>query len=291
MVKTAIFAALLTGVLSARPAHAAPPPSFPGEIITIVSSDNWQIGANYLKASPGQPVLVMLHSLRRDRKEWLSLALAAQREGLGVLAIDLRGHGESVNAPGGQQISFQSFKPQGTDNEFNQMLKDADSAIGYLVQQGVPEGDIILFGAGIGANIAVRAAAVHPQLRMMALLSPSLTAKDILTVNPIRVYGDRPMLLLTSDDSDKAFKEVLILRNIAVLSAKVNPRRITFITLPKGQAGALLNTATIGQILQWIQTPERPEEAVGVSSGTAVSSQTGAAQNEDSTDVGINEDE
>lgn len=289
--KSAPLLALLACALLCGGVSAAPPAPFPGEIITIVSEDNWQLGANYLKPEPGRPVLLLLHSLRRDRKEWLPLALEAQREGFGLLAIDLRGHGESINAPGGQQISFQSFKPQGTDNEFNQMLKDADSAIGYLVQQGVNEADIILLGAGIGANTAVRAAAVHPQLRMMGLLSPSLTAKDILTVNPIRVYGDRPLLLMTSSDSDKSFKEVLILRSIALLSAKVNPRRITFIALPKGQAGALLNSATIGQILQWVKTPERPEEAVGVSSGTASATQDGAAQSEDSIDVGINEDE
>lgn len=90
----------------------------------------------YLRPGDGQldshdaPLLAMLHDL-----------------GLNVLAFDYRGYGRSGSKPHPSE---------------ERMEHDADSAWAYLTGlRNIPENHILVYGAGVGASLAVSLAAMH----------------------------------------------------------------------------------------------------------------------------------
>src|SRR6266496_4725493 len=91
--------------------------------------------------------IILLHMLGRDRNDWNPFAstLSNSTNGYAALAIDLRGHGESVNQ-NGKAISFQSFTP----DDFNKMMLDIKAAKKFLVtQKGINPNNIAIVGASI----------------------------------------------------------------------------------------------------------------------------------------------
>lgn len=85
----------------------------------------------------------------------------------------MRGHGKSVNQNG----TFQSFTP----NDFNKMKLDVKAAKQFLVtQKGINPKNIAIVGASIGANVALKYAAVDPSIKAVVLLSPGLHYKGVI---------------------------------------------------------------------------------------------------------------
>ena len=57
-----------------------------------------------------------------------------------------------------------------------------------------------------GASVAVLSAASDPQVRSLALLSPSLEYRGLRTEQPLRKYGSRPALLVVSSEDPYALR-------------------------------------------------------------------------------------
>ena len=95
--------------------------------------------------------------LDRSRREWDALAQRLASEGIGALALDLRGHGESAAAPRRRQS--QSTTPR--------WCCDVRAARRYLAQRSdVQQTRVGITGASLGANLAALAAsadAIHRQ--------------------------------------------------------------------------------------------------------------------------------
>ncbi len=229
------------------------------EDVVLNTVDNWEIFARYVKPLEDNPVIILLHSRGQNRGAWTSFTDSLSHWGYGHLALDFRGHGFSITQPSGSTVTYKSFSRTGMDNEFNKMTRDVEAAIQYLLEQNVPEEKIILMGAGLGANIAIKVAAVHHLIPMIAVLSPSLNAyRDVLTVNPLRVYGKRPILLITSSSHDRFFREFVLLNDIARLSA--GALKVTSIIRPKESGTGLLGKLVTLKIFEWLRNPERPPE-------------------------------
>ena len=91
-----------------------------------------------------------------------------------VLAIDLRGHGESTKQ-GDKTLDFRSF----TDQEHQASIKDVEAAVDFLKSKSITT--IYTAGASIGANLALQYQAEHPEVRKSVLLSPGTNYKGLLT--------------------------------------------------------------------------------------------------------------
>ncbi|MFA5161719.1 MAG: alpha/beta fold hydrolase [Elusimicrobiales bacterium] len=232
---------------------------FAGPDIILAAADNWKTAASYFSPSGSRPVVMLLHSIGRNKNDWKPLAAELARQGFGYIALDLRGHGASIKDPSGAPTAWRNFRRAGTDNEFNLMTRDIEAAISFLAAQGIDESRVALIGAGLGANLAVKFAAMHPQVAMTALLSPTLNAsRDVLAVNPMRVYGSRPLLMLCAANDPRVFQEALILYNIAKFGT--GSSRTVFMTAAKGPSWRLLSRQMIAVLLQWLKTPEMPPE-------------------------------
>ncbi|MDD5629540.1 MAG: alpha/beta fold hydrolase [Elusimicrobia bacterium] len=135
--------------------------------VSFKTADGWTIRADYQPPKEGRPVAVLVHGVAAGKSEWQPLAAELARRGIGSLALDLRGHGESVQGPAGQ-TDFTGFDAA---REWPKAVQDIAAAAAFLKKRGVGAGRVGYVGASIGANLASGA---RPRPRFLVLLSPGL---------------------------------------------------------------------------------------------------------------------
>jgi uncharacterized protein len=144
--------------------------------------DGWLIAA----ANPSAPTALVLHAADGSIADALSRILTLRNAGLNVLLFDYRGYGRSA----GQHPTQLS------------MQQDADSALNFLTStQHIAPQNIILYGQGIGAALAVRLAAEHRDIPAIILDAPDGDLTDrvvrdahswLIPVRPL-FYEDFPL--------------------------------------------------------------------------------------------------
>jgi pimeloyl-ACP methyl ester carboxylesterase len=144
--------------------------------VSFLTTDGWAIKGT-LYSAPGHSIL-LLHGLGDHRAAWTEYARVLQNEGYNVLAIDMRGHGESTKK-GNETRTWQRFSVQ----DFKSMTKDIAAAQIYLKGE-----NISVIGASIGANIALNYAAQSSKISALVLLSPGLNYQDVTTEDAMRLY-------------------------------------------------------------------------------------------------------
>jgi alpha-beta hydrolase superfamily lysophospholipase len=146
-------------------------------------------GTWYEPSSRPAPAVILVHMLQKSRRDWDFLASRLAGEGIGALAFDLRGHGESSGGGG----------------DYAAMVQDVRAARRFLAgRSDVTPSRIAIAGASIGANLAALAAADDPTIVSLVLLSPSLDYRGLRIEAAVRKYGARPVLLVVSDDDGYA---------------------------------------------------------------------------------------
>ena len=145
-------------------------------------------------AKEAWPVVILLPKMASDRKSWGDFPKKLSAAGYAVLAMDQRGHGESV-WQGKKRKVFSKF----TNREFARMVTDLDAVLAVLSKQRKADiTRVAVYGASIGANVALVYASSHPEVKAAALLSPGLDYKGITTSDAAAVYGNRPALIVAA---------------------------------------------------------------------------------------------
>jgi len=203
----------LLGVLVLGIAHLVVPIQAAAHRVMLRTDDGVSLVASwYEPASRPAPAVVLVHMLQRSRKDWDSFASRLAADGIGALAVDLRGHGESQGSAG-ENLSL--------------MLQDVKAARRHLATQvEVNHARIGLAGASAGANLVALEASADTGTASLALLSPSLDYRGLRIEAAVRKYGSRPLLLVAGDDDPYALRsakdlqkagsgirELLVLRN------------------------------------------------------------------------------
>lgn len=171
--------------------------------VTIRTDDGISLaGTWYEPSARSAPAVILVHMLHRSRRDWEGIASNLASEGIGALAIDLRGHGESSGAAGDEV-------------DYSAMVRDVSAARRYLASRGdVQASRIGIAGASIGASLAVLEAAGDPSIASLALLSPSLDYRGLRIEAAFKKYGARPVLFVSSDDDPYATRSVKDLKKI-----------------------------------------------------------------------------
>lgn len=147
----------------------------------------------YEPSSRPAPAVIFVHMLHRSRRDWDQIASRLASEGVGALAIDLRGHGDS-----GGSLPL----PDG----FAAFVQDVKAARRYLAgRPDVQQGRIGMAGASLGANVAALHAATDPSVGSLALLSPTLDYRGLRIADALKKFT-RPALLVASDDDSYALR-------------------------------------------------------------------------------------
>ena len=164
------------------------------------------IGTFYPVQGDSVPVVLLLPGYGKTRDEWAGFASYLQRNGIAALAIDLRGQGEStrqMTAEGVRAIQYQQF----TTQDFRNMQLDVEAAVSWLQDQpGIRKDGIAIAGASMGANVALRYAAVDEDIAAILLLSPGINYRGLRTDDVITNVGKRPLRIVVSRYDPFAFE-------------------------------------------------------------------------------------
>lgn len=157
-----------------------------GERVSFSTSDGVIIvGTLYKSGKEKSPVVLCLHQWMSDKTSYGSIADKFVEAGISVLAIDMRGFGESIKKTSGKTVESDRL----ADN-------DVDAAIQFIKNQKSIDPDRIgILGASYGASNALIYASNHPGIKATGLLSPGLNYFNVLpTEDVIRKFGDRPLM-------------------------------------------------------------------------------------------------
>ncbi len=264
MLKAVLLVATMSLVSSAAPVKAVKPagPSLPGEPVELKTVDGWALKAMFAPSVPGKMTLLLLHGTGQRKEDWKRLAFPLIRAGYGVMAVDLRGHGESRVSPSGEEMTWKKLRATPTANDFADMSRDAEAAVAWLSGQGVPEDSIGLIGSEVGGSIAIRFAATHQKVPLVVMLSPGMRWQEVLTPNALRALKrpiPTPVLMVYSEADKRTAKEVPILYSFAKFA--VGPRHATLISVPQERGTRMFKAQRplVGQVIDWLGDPILPE--------------------------------
>ena len=148
----------------AAAAALAAPAAAQSRDVDLTGADGTNLKATYM--SPGQPgpAMLLVHQCNMDRTSWSGIASQLVDAGVHVLALDLRGFGESDGAPM-REVGFPTFMQQSPG--------DVDVAFDYLAgQAGVDAERMGAGGASCGAMLTADLAARRDVEALMLLSGP-----------------------------------------------------------------------------------------------------------------------
>jgi pimeloyl-ACP methyl ester carboxylesterase len=115
------------------------------------------------------PAALLVHGHGGNRVAFETLADALARSGMAVLAIDLRGHGQSVTA----DSDWSKLDAAGQANLWTFAVRDLEAAVGWLrARPEVLSTGLNLFGYGGGAGLAAHFALSDESVRSLTLIEP-----------------------------------------------------------------------------------------------------------------------
>ncbi|MGE3841864.1 MAG: alpha/beta hydrolase [Vicinamibacterales bacterium] len=224
---------LLVALVASGPAAAAE------TRVAFLTSDGVAIAGTYYEPSRRPaPMVLLLHMPTRNRADWTSVGRRFADVGVGTLAIDLRGHGESgAGAESEPAAALESS------------LRDVEAALAWLSRrpEAIP-GRVGLVGASAGANLAVLAAAADPSVHAVVLLSVTLDFRGLRTAAGFQKLGTRPALLIASREDSYAA------RSARELSSKV-PTLHEFWLLEEAGHGSVIMTRRpdlVSSMVDWL---------------------------------------
>ncbi len=91
--------------------------------VEIITGDGIKLVGNHYKFKKGSPGISLFHMMPAAKESFDNFARKLNEAGMGVVAIDLRGHGKSQDGPEG----YKSFK----DEEHQRSIDDIRAAVDF----------------------------------------------------------------------------------------------------------------------------------------------------------------
>jgi dienelactone hydrolase len=185
-------------------AHAAPGAETP-QVVTFQASDGMRLTADYFPPPEDlrslAPMVILLHMYRSDRHAWQPLIRPLHEAGFAVLAVDLRGHGDSATTETRQRVLDRDPKL------FREMQNDLRGAYDFLAAQPrVDRARFALVGASVGCSVALQYAARDRSVDAVVCLSPGLDYLGLDSAGDIaQITGRRLLLIATEDEKDAVY--------------------------------------------------------------------------------------
>ena len=201
MFRTMILAAVLATPISAlstnRPAEKA---------VELQTSDSQQLSATYFppkrkksEKSPA-PGVLLVHDAGGDRHQLDDVAIRLQKSGFGVLAVDLRGHGDSSE----KGKDWTDLGEDERNRSWALATRDIEAAGQWLLaQEEIHSTNLSLVGLGSGCALTVRHARRDENVRCVVLLAPN--AKDFgfdVAADLLKIEGLPTYVVTAKDDED-----------------------------------------------------------------------------------------
>lgn len=177
------------------------------ETVIIITKDGVRLVGDYYPAgAENVSAVLLLHMMPATKKSWADFAEKLNEAGINALAIDLRGHGDSLNKSDGTYLNYKNF----SNAEHQSSMHDVEASVDFLKQKGVKK--IFVIGASIGANLALQYAAEHSDIRAAILLSPGLDYRGVATADlPQRLHAVQAVYYVASSEDSYSADSVRML--------------------------------------------------------------------------------
>ena len=183
--------------------------------ISFLTNDGVEIVGTFERPPKATSAALCLHMMPADRTSWLGLQEGLAARNVASLAIDLRGHGESISK-GGARIDYRRF----TEQEHQASQEDVSGALAWLEAQGFSKDRVAVVGGSIGANLALRAAASH-SLLTVCLLSPGENYRGVTTYDAARnLKNPQALLVVASEDDAESYDDSERIMELAQIADK-----------------------------------------------------------------------
>jgi len=216
MKKILLLVLLFTFTLGLLPTQAAT------KAFQYPAKDGFNMTGNiYLPTVPvGKkvPLVILLHAIGSSKADWMNLPDLIAEKGYACLALDLRGHGQSVLNGKLKQRSWLYF----TDKDYAKYPQDVLLAVDMVKTEYAKKIDtnrIIFVGNNIGANTAVLAASKlnrkGPVVKSIVMISPRLNIKNLFMPIELVHFGAHPILIFSNKNIKGAYAETFEIKKYA----------------------------------------------------------------------------
>ena len=194
-----VISTLLVGIGCVPSAPSAvPETSDMSEKVSFNTEDGVTIAADYYAGEGNGSSALLLHMMPATKESWVGFAEVLLAQGFThVLAIDLRGHGESTDREG-EHIDYKLFE----DADHQAKIKDVEAAVAWLEERGARKDRLAVVGASIGANLAIVYGAEHNEIPAVAALSPGFDYRGVTTPDRVEMFADGQGLFLAASEDD-----------------------------------------------------------------------------------------
>ena len=232
---------------------------YPISAVSFPSNDGVEISALFgAPEADSLPVVILLHDLGGNKTDWLSATdtyVALLERGYAVLAIDMRGHGETPLPDDRQVLEL-------IDLELS--VLDVHAALVWLQSQDkVDVSRIAVVGSGSGGNVTYVSLGSFPELIKTGVsLSPGLwgaTSLDPLVIGTgIEPFAPRSILFMVGDQDQIQAGDVILsyvdfARSLEALTAE--PKDLRVFTDSADHGFALLNNVpeALDLLFLWLE--------------------------------------
>jgi pimeloyl-ACP methyl ester carboxylesterase len=211
--------------------------------VSFITKDGVTIVANYYPNKSAKFAGILVHMRPKTKESFDDFAKFLQKQGYALLAIDLRGHGESTESVKGK-LDYNKF----SEAEEKESINDLISASSFLEKEGYQKDKQFLIGASIGANLSFQFLSENPQVKAIVLLSPGLNYRGVILENFKKEGLGGKIFVISSLDDEPAY--------IAGRTLKSWYPDLNYLELPSGGHGTnLFNTYPdlYEKILIWLR--------------------------------------
>lgn len=248
----AVFSLLFPILVSSCQRAEAPDPVG----VTLETPDGLRLSAwRYDPGVEQPPGLILVHRRGATAAVWAPFAERARQAGYQVVAMDLRGHGESRQQAAGA-LDYREFGPP----DWSGVLQDIEAARACLLAAGADPENIFIAGEGLGGGLALQYTVQNADIQGVVLVSPGLDEVGIDTAALIQQLTDRPCVVLWSEGDAYAAAAAATLIRLA-------PAHLESHAYPGAAHGTDLFSVSdqaMGQILVWLKQIRTPQPGAGL---------------------------
>ena len=143
------------------------------------------------------PAVLLLHGYGENRSVWKDLEQELLKRGWAVMALDLRGHGDSKAK---NQVPIAAAPAWRTDP--HEFPGDVDPALDWIKAQArVNTRKIVIIGSDVGANLALIASGRYPEVRTVVAIKPNLN-EVLALAGSAQDFQPRSALVIASSQTE-----------------------------------------------------------------------------------------